>query len=270
MPEVIPKLPHRREAFARHVAAGRSLAEAARLSGYAHDSARQTGSRLMKEGEVAARVAHLAAVEDRRQREETDELVGILKRVMLDAVDRHRHSAALRAVDQIARFRGLAVAKPAARGSAARAGDGDAPATAPTSAEESDGPPGDVDNFSNILFDPPMPPESIPPVEAAPVPPDPKKEESKAREAKAERRSLCRDLIVRHHPQLIPRVRDGAEPEAFFDAEYRLLPADRWPEDRLRLREPAPASPASAPASPAPAQAPAPASWASTSPARGR
>ena len=257
MPEVIPQLPRRREAFARHVAAGRSLAEAARLSGYAHDSARQTGSRLMKEGEVAARVAQLAAEEDRRQREETDELVGILKRVMLDAVDRHRHSAALRAVDQIARFRGLAVAKPAVRGSAARAGHGDDHPPA----EESDGPPGDVDNFSNILFDPPMPPESIPPVEAAPVPPDPKKEESKAREAKAERRSLCRDLIVRHHPQLIPRIRDGEEPGAFFDEEYRLLPADRWPEDRLRLREPAPASAASVPAS---------ASRAPTSPARGR
>ncbi|UEM03879.1 hypothetical protein JL101_000065 [Skermanella rosea] len=265
MPENVSQLPRRREAFARHVAAGRSLAEAARLSGYAHDSARQTGSRLMKEGEVAARVAQLAAEEDRRQREETDELVGILKRVMLDAVERHRHSAALRAVDQIARFRGLAVAKPAARGSAARAGDGDGHAPAPTNTEESDGPPGDVDNFSNILFDPPMPPESIPPVEAAPVPPDPKKEESKAREAKAERRSLCRDLIVRHHPQLIPRIRDGEEPEAFFDADYRLLPADRWPEDRLRLREPAPASAVSAPA---PAQAPA--SRAPTSPVRGR
>jgi phage terminase small subunit len=30
------------------VAAGRSLTEAARLAGYAWDSARQTGSRLMK------------------------------------------------------------------------------------------------------------------------------------------------------------------------------------------------------------------------------
>lgn len=251
MPEVIPQLPRRREAFARHVAAGRSLAEAARLSGYAHDSARQTGSRLMKEGEVAARVAHLAAEEDRRQREETDELVGILKRVMLDAVDRHRHSAALRAVDQIARFRGLAVAKPAARGSAARAGDGDGQVPAPI--EESDGPPGDVDNFSNILFDPPMPPESIPPIEAAPVRPDPE-EESKAREAKAERRSLCRKLIERHHTHLIPRIRIGEEPEAFFDEEYRLLPADQWPEDRLRLREPAPACPVSAPAPTFPAR----------------
>lgn len=53
-------LPHRQEAFARHVASGRSLTEAARLAGYAWDSARQTGSRLMKEPYVAARAAHLA------------------------------------------------------------------------------------------------------------------------------------------------------------------------------------------------------------------
>ena len=53
---------------------------------------------------------------------------------------------------------------------------------------------------------------------------------------------------------VIPRIRNGEEPEAFFDEEYRLLPADQWPEDRLRLREPAPACPVSAPAPTFPAR----------------
>ena len=49
-------LPHRQEAFARHVASGRSLTAAARLSGYAWDSARQAGSRLIRDARVAARL----------------------------------------------------------------------------------------------------------------------------------------------------------------------------------------------------------------------
>jgi phage terminase small subunit len=71
----IPALPHRQEAFARHVAAGRSLTDAARLAGYAWDSARQTGSRLMKDAHIAARVADIAHADDSRRQSELDELV---------------------------------------------------------------------------------------------------------------------------------------------------------------------------------------------------
>jgi hypothetical protein len=82
----LPALPHRKETFARHVASGATLADAARLAGYAWDSARQTGSRLMKEPHVAARVADLTHARDDQRQGELDELVGGLKRVMIDAM----------------------------------------------------------------------------------------------------------------------------------------------------------------------------------------
>src|SRR3954466_15288425 len=100
-------LPHRQEAFARHVAAGRTLTEAARLAGYAWDSARQTGSRLMKEPHIAARVADLTHANDNLRQGELDELVAGLKRLMIDTMARKNDFAALRAIDMIARLRGL-------------------------------------------------------------------------------------------------------------------------------------------------------------------
>ena len=106
----LPALPHRQEAFARHVAAGRSLTEAARLAGYAWDSARQTGSRLMKEPHIAARVASIAHAREDQRQGELDELVGALKRLMIDTMERKNDFAALRAIDMIARLRGLAPA----------------------------------------------------------------------------------------------------------------------------------------------------------------
>ncbi len=102
-----PPLPHRQEAFARHVAAGRSLTDAARLAGYAWDSARQTGSRLMKEPHVAARVAAIAHARENQRQGELDELVAGLKRLMIDTMARQNDFAALRAIDMIARLRGL-------------------------------------------------------------------------------------------------------------------------------------------------------------------
>jgi phage terminase small subunit len=102
-----PALPHRQEAFARHVAAGRTLTDAARLAGYAWDSARQTGSRLMKEPQIAARVADLTHANENQRQGELDELVSGLKRLMIDTMARRNDFAALRAIDMIARLRGL-------------------------------------------------------------------------------------------------------------------------------------------------------------------
>ena len=103
----LPALPHRQEAFARHVASGRTLTDAARLAGYAWDSARQTGSRLMKEPQIAARVADLTHTNDNQRQGELDELVAGLKRLMIDTMARKNDFAALRAIDMIARLRGL-------------------------------------------------------------------------------------------------------------------------------------------------------------------
>lgn len=223
-----PALQRRHEVFARHVAAGRSLAEAARLSGYAWASARQTGSRLMQDGCIAARVVQLAAEEDRRRREEADELVAVLKRVMLEAVDKQNYSAALRAADQIARFRGLLPPAPKA-GRHAGAGITSAVASALAEDEDDGALPADPDAPGLVGFDPPMPPAGIAPVE----PMRNLKEEARKRHAAAvERNSRCLKLILGRHKDnkdLKARIESSDDAHLFFDADYRLLPPDQWP-----------------------------------------
>jgi hypothetical protein len=101
-----PPLPPRQEVFARHIVAGCSQAEAARRAGYAWDSARQTGSRLVADINVAARIAELALAKEDSHRQEHDDLVGNLKRLMTDSMSKKNVSGALRAIDMIARFQG--------------------------------------------------------------------------------------------------------------------------------------------------------------------
>ncbi|UEM03053.1 hypothetical protein JL101_024270 [Skermanella rosea] len=225
-----PALQRRHEVFARHVAAGRSLAEAARLSGYAWNSARQTGSRLMQDGCVAARVVELAAEEDRRRREEADELVAVLKRVLFEAVDKQNYSAALRAADQIARFRGLLPPAPKAGRHAGAGITGTIAAALAEAEDEDDGAlPADPDAPGLVGFDPPMPPAAIAPVE----PMRNLKEEARKRHAAAvERNSRCLKLILGRHKdnkELKARIESSDDAHLFFDADYRLLPPDQWP-----------------------------------------
>src|SRR3954452_6196894 len=158
-------LPHRQEAFARHVAAGRSLTEAARLAGYAWDSARQTGSRLMKEPHIAARVASIAHASDTQRQGELDELVGALKRLMIDTMARKNDFAALRAIDMIARLRGLVP-------TTAKRADGVEAALEEMRRQqaEDENEEAEVEPTLETAFDPPMPPEHATPVEPAPVP----------------------------------------------------------------------------------------------------
>jgi hypothetical protein len=100
-----PLLP-RREAFCRHVAAGRSLAAAARLAGYAWHGAKQQGSRLLRDPAVAARVAELAARREARRRDEVAQLVEAARTVFLGASSRGNHAAALRSLDMMTRLLG--------------------------------------------------------------------------------------------------------------------------------------------------------------------
>ena len=170
-------LPHRQEAFARHVASGRSLTEAARLAGYAWDSARQTGSRLMKERRIAIRAADLAQAGDNQRQGELDELVSALKRLMIDTMARENDFAALRAIDMIARLRGLVptTAKcsnglETALEEMRRQQPGTDEAEAGEEAESEDAAPASA-AAPDIVFDPPMPPELRPPVEPARIRP---------------------------------------------------------------------------------------------------
>ena len=61
----------------------------------------------MKEPQIAARVAGIAHAKEDQRQGELDELVAGLKRVMIDAMERKNDFATLRAIDMIARLRGL-------------------------------------------------------------------------------------------------------------------------------------------------------------------
>jgi phage terminase small subunit len=226
-------LPHRQEAFARHVAAGRSLTEAARLAGYAWDSARQTGSRLMKDPDIAARVADIAHAKEDQRQGELDELVGALKRLMIDTMERKNDFAALRSIDMIARLRGLVptTAKRSDSLDAALEEMRRQPPEDEAAEDESAEPP----PTPETVFDPPMPPELSTPVEPAPAPeppPSPAQTRAAATEAAraaGRRRLFCYEHLLARHPELSSRIRDLSDALAYFDAEDNLLPPELWP-----------------------------------------
>ena len=245
LPPCPSHLPHRQEAFARHVAAGRTLTDAARLAGYAWDSARQTGSRLMKEPHIAARVAGIAHAKEDQRQGELDELVAGLKRVMIDAMERKNDFAALRAIDMIARLRGLTptTAKRSGGVEAAleemhrlSAEDEETPREA-----EAEAAPYPLPDPPETVFDPPMPPELPQPVEPAPAPaPDrlsPAQARAEARaaaqqaaRAEAARRIFRYEHLMAHHPELSPRIEELSDARAYFDDSDTLLPPELWPE----------------------------------------
>jgi hypothetical protein len=232
-------LPHRQEAFARHVAAGRTLTDAARLAGYAWDSARQTGSRLMKEPHIAARVADLTHANDNLRQGELDELVAGLKRLMIDTMARKNDFAALRAIDMIARLRGLIP-------TTAKRSDGIAAALEEMrqcQAEDEEAEPKAAPGPTpETVFDPPMPPELSAPVEPAPAPepePEPEPEPSSPAQASASateaaravvrRRLFCYEHLITRHPELSSEIHDLSDAEAYFDDADTLFPRELWP-----------------------------------------
>jgi hypothetical protein len=244
-----PALPHRQEAFARHVAAGRSLTEAARLAGYAWDSARQTGSRLMKEPQIAARVAGIAHAKEDQRQGELDELVGALKRLMIDTMARKNDFAALRAIDMIARLRGL-VPTTAKRSDDLEAALEEMRQLPPEPEETGDEEPA-LPADPEIAFDPPMPPELPPLVEPAPEPEPPSPAQTRAAAAEAARAEVRRRLfryehLITHHPELSSEIQDLSDASAYFDADDNLLPRELWPVNSSptpsRLAEDAPES----------------------------
>ena len=228
-----PPLPHRQEVFARHIVAGCSQAEAARRAGYAWDSARQTGSRLVADINVAARIAELALAKEDSHRQEHDDLVGNLKRLMTDSMSKKNVSGALRAIDMIARFQGhyangnrgqsgLAPALADARDSF------DAPDPQPTPA-----PTPEDEAEPEAVFDPPMPPEPQPPPEAAPPPPTPPRMRPdhgvRVLYAKVRLISHCRDTLKSLHPEVYKSLDFAEEATMFFNDAMDLLPQDEWP-----------------------------------------
>jgi hypothetical protein len=209
------------------VAAGRTLTEAARLAGYAWDSARQTGSRLMKEPHIAARVAGIAHAREDQRQGELDELVGALKRLMIDTMDRKNDFAALRAIDMIARLRGLTPA------TTKRSDSLDA------ALEEMRQPPPEDEEVEpsptpDTVFDPPMPPEHMAKVEPAPAPePPPSPAQARAAAVEAARAEVSRRIfryehLMTHHPELSSRIHELTDARAYFDDADNLLPPELW------------------------------------------
>ena len=232
----LPALPHRREAFARHVASGATLTDAARLAGYAWDSARQTGSRLMKEPHVAARVADLTHAREEQRQGELDELVGGLKRVMIDAMARKNDFAALRAIDMIARLRGL-VPTTAKRSSGIAAALEE---MRQCREDNADADAADVEFTPETVFDPPMPPELPAPVEPMPAPePEPASPAQASAQARAaaneatrsavRRKLFCYEHLLARHPELSSQIHDLSDALAYFDDGDTLLPPELWP-----------------------------------------
>ncbi|EWY40135.1 hypothetical protein N825_03410 [Skermanella stibiiresistens SB22] len=132
---------------------------------------------------------------DQRRQEELDELVAVLKRMMYDALEKGNHSAVLRAADQIARFRGLNAPRAKSR-----------------------------------KPEPPSEPPSDPSAAAAPS--GVSEQPEGIVEAKAKRIVGCFDAMERLPPALRKQLFDRAPATGFFDADFEILPRERWPERR--------------------------------------
>jgi hypothetical protein len=199
------------------------------MAGYAWDSARQTGSRLMKDSRIAARVADLAHAAEQQRQGELDELVGILKNTMLSAMQKKDHFAVLRAADMIARFRNLAP------GSARRFAGPDAGfIDSERLPEPIPDPEADPTPEPEASFEPPMPPDLPAPVAPAADPPKPEPEDerdeyTKALYAMTDRIMFCHADLEANHPELVTTLNGTNEAITYYDAENRLLPPEQWP-----------------------------------------
>ena len=248
----------RQEAFCRYVADGLALAQAARMAGYSWDAARQQGSRLITYPHVAARIAELIHARDQQRRSELDELVGVLKRVMTNGLSRGHDPSVLRAVDMIARLRGLthnpahactgfddgdAVSDPPSRKAAHTAGafepyadpaitlDPDMDPDFDPDLDRTAAPVDDPDEV--VAFIPPMPPAAAAPVEPAPIPPPPDRSErwDEATRAMMDRSArICSRMtrLKEAHPKAdLDTMEDS---DLFFDDDTdSILPPDQWP-----------------------------------------
>ena len=188
----------------------------------------------MKEPQVAARVASIAHAKDDQRQSELNELVGALKRLMIDTMERRNDFAALRAIDMIARLRGLAPAT-AKRSDGLDAALEEMRQPPPEDKDEEAEPP----RAPETMFAPPMPPELPAPVEPAPAPeapepplPTPAQARAAAtEEARAEvsRRIFRYEHLMTHHPELSSKIHELTDAEAYFDDSDTLLPRELWP-----------------------------------------
>lgn len=182
-----------------------------------------------------------------------------LKRLMIDSMGRQNDFAALRAIDMIARLRGLAPTNAKrSRGLDTALEEMRLQATeAEPEADEADEESGQgADQGSaaplhgmvptaeaDTVFDPPMPPELPPPVQALPVTepaPTPSTVRAlqraaalEANRAAVKRRIFCCEHLLTMHPELSGRIDDPSDALAYFDENDTLLPKELWPSETI-------------------------------------
>jgi hypothetical protein len=217
----------------------------------------------MKEPHIAARAAHLAHAREDQRQGELDDLVSALKRIMIDSMGRQNDFAALRAIDMIARLRGLApttAKRPTGLETALdemRPQDPTSDRTEEVGEQEAgqETERGDLaslhgvapDAEADTVFDPRMPPEFASPVNASPAPePTPEKLRAlqraaalEANRAAVKRRIFCCEHLLTLHPELSGRIDDPSDALAYFDENDTLLPKELWPSETTPASIPA-------------------------------
>ena len=188
----------------------------------------------MKEPHIAARVADLTHANDNQRQGELDELVAGLKRLMIDTMARKNDFAALRAIDMIARLRGLV----------------------PTTAKRSDGITAALEEMRQRQAEdedePSRKPLPTPPRKPSstrrcrpnssrrsnPLPKLPNRRPRQPRQraaaieaarAAVRRRLFCYEHLMAHHPELSSKIQDLSDAQAYFDDADTLLPPELWP-----------------------------------------
>lgn len=100
------RLKPRHENFCRHFADSANAAAAALAAGYAPQSARNAGYRLLNQPRIALRIAEIQAETARTHCHDVETLVGKLEVVYRRAIHDHQFSAAARAIELQAKLYG--------------------------------------------------------------------------------------------------------------------------------------------------------------------
>ncbi len=105
------RLKPRHENFCRHFVDSANAAAAALAAGYAAQSARNAGYRLLNQPRIAQRITQIQAETARVHCQNVESLVGKLEIVYRRAIHDHQFSAAARAIELQAKLSGTLIAK---------------------------------------------------------------------------------------------------------------------------------------------------------------
>jgi len=105
------RLKSRHESFCRHFVDSANAAAAALAAGYAAESARNAGYRLLNQPRIALRIAEIQAETARVHCQDVESLVGKLEVIYRRAIHDHQFSAAARAIELQAKLYGTLTPK---------------------------------------------------------------------------------------------------------------------------------------------------------------